>query len=87
MAKRAGEIVPASHYGRVDLLIVAVGLQQWGIFDKGANAVHLHQKAELGDEDLLDLAAIQALFNGGTVYAVEPEEVPDNSPLVAVFRY
>jgi hypothetical protein len=26
-------------------------------------------------------------LNGGTVYAVEPEKVPDDAPLAAVFRY
>jgi hypothetical protein len=28
------------------------------------------------DEDLLDLAALHTLLNSGTVYAVEPEQVP-----------
>lgn len=35
----------------------------------------------------LDATAIHTLLNGGTVYAVEPEKVPDNAPLAAVFRY
>jgi hypothetical protein len=47
----------------------------------------VHQDPEPGDEDLLDLAAIQSILNGGTVYAVEPEQVPDHAPLAAVFRY
>lgn len=41
---------------------------------------------EPGDEDLLNAAAIQTLLNGGTVYAVEPEQVPDTAPLAAIFR-
>ena len=40
-----------------------------------------------GDEDLLDLAAIQTILNGGTVYVVEPEQVPGQTLLAAVFRY
>jgi len=47
----------------------------------------LHEEAKPGDEDLLDLAAVQTLLNGGTVYAVELEKVPDGASLAAVFRY
>lgn len=81
------EVVPAAHYGRVDQLFVAVGVQQWGIFNATNNIIDVHSEAELGDEDLLDSAAIQTILNGGTVYAVEPEKVPDDAKLAAVFRY
>ncbi len=81
------EIVQAAYHGRVGSLFVAVGLQQWGAFDPDSNEVHLRQKAEPGDEDILDFAAIQTFLNGGDVYAVRPEKVPDNAPMAAVFRY
>ena len=81
------EVVPAAYHGRVETLFVAVGLQQWGAFDPATNAVHLHERAEPGDEDLLDLAAVHTLLNRGTVYAIEPEKVPDEAPLAAVLRY
>jgi len=68
-------------------LFVAVGLQQWGAFDPDANEVRWHQEIEPGDEDLLDLAAVHTLGNGGSVYAVEPEKAPDDALLAAVFRY
>ena len=58
-----------------------------GTFDPVTLAVHLHKNPEPGDEDLLDFAALHTLSNGGTVYAVEPEKVPDDAPLAAVFRY
>lgn len=81
------QVVPAAYHGRVETLFVAVGLQQWGTFEPATSLVHLHEKAEPGDEDLLDLAAAHTLLNGGTVYAVKPEEVPDDAQLAAVFRY
>jgi hypothetical protein len=81
------EAVLASYHGRVDVLFVALGVQVWGNFDPSTNTVHVHQAPEPGDEDLLDLAAVQSILNGGTVYAVEPEQVPDHAPLAAVFRY
>jgi hypothetical protein len=36
---------------------------------------------------LLDLAAAHTLLNGGIVYAVEPEAVPDESPIAGILRY
>jgi len=81
------KIVPAAYYGRVESLIVAVGVQQWGTFDPVRNVVQLHQEAQPGDADLLDFAAIQTFLLGGSVYAVEPNQVPDEAPLAAVFRY
>jgi hypothetical protein len=81
------EVVPAAYHGRVETLFVAVGLQQWGTFDPATNAVQLHREVKPGDEDLLDFAAVHTLLNGGTVYAVEPDKVPDEAHSAAVFRY
>ncbi|WNZ43543.1 hypothetical protein Q2T42_17000 [Leptolyngbya boryana CZ1] len=81
------ETVPAAYYGRVDRLFVAVGVQKWGRFDPNANEIQIHTHAEVGDEDLLDAAAIQTLINGGIVYAVEPDVMPAPAPIAAVFRY
>ncbi|MBD2100523.1 hypothetical protein [Leptolyngbya sp. FACHB-261] len=81
------DIIPAAYYQRIDSLFVAVGQQQWGEFDPETYTVQLHREAEPNDEDLLDFAAIHTLLNGGTVYAVEPGQVPDKAPVAAVFRY
>jgi hypothetical protein len=80
-------VVPAAHHGRVDTLFVAVGQQHWGAFDPQTNTIEIHGEEEPGDEDLLDLAAVQTLLHGGKVYALEPAEVPDGVPVAAVFRY
>lgn len=81
------EIIQAAYHGRVGSLFVAVGLQQWGAFDPDSDKVYLRRKAEPGDEDMLDFAAIQTFLNGGDVYALNPEKVPDNVTMAAVFRY
>ena len=81
------EAVPAAYYGRFEQLFVAVCVQQGGSFDPDKNTIDLHSEGELGDEDLLDSAAIKTILNGGTVYAVEPGNVPDEALLAAVFRY
>jgi hypothetical protein len=81
------EIIPAADHGRVDSLFVAIGQQQWGTFDPDTQRVDLHSHTEPNDEELLDFAATQTLLNGGTVYALEAENMPDTTPLAAVFRY
>ena len=81
------EVLPAAYHGRVEVLFVALGIQHWGRFVPETNTVHLSAERTPGDEDLLDLAAIQTILNGGTVYAVEPENVPDGAPLAAIFRF
>lgn len=81
------EAVKAAYHGRLSPLFVALAVQVWGRFDPDLNSVEIHEDTEPGDGDLLDLAAIQSLLNGGTVYAVEPEQVPDHAVLAAVLRY
>jgi hypothetical protein len=80
-------IVPAAYHGRVETLFVALDIQQWGGFDPETNQVMVHRKAEPGDGDLLDSAAIHTLVNGGTVYAVERKKMPDGPLLAALLRY
>ncbi len=81
------EAVSAAHHGRIDVLFVAVGKQVWGRFDSQKDTVDTHESPEPGDQDLLDLSAIQTLIKGGTVYAVSPEEVPDQKLVATILRY
>ncbi|MUL35739.1 hypothetical protein [Gloeocapsopsis dulcis] len=80
------EIVSAAYFQRIDSLFVPVGQELWGQFDPDTMAVELHSEPEPDDEDMLDFAAVHTLLNGGMVYVVEPEEVPQ-SPAAAIFRY
>jgi hypothetical protein len=86
-SNRIRKIIPAAYHGRIELLFVIPDLQQWGTFDPGTDEIHLHKKEKTGDEDLLEFAAIQTLLNGGTVYVVDPEKMPDTESLAVVFRY
>ncbi|MFC2049893.1 hypothetical protein ACFLTN_01785 [Chloroflexota bacterium] len=82
------KVVPASYHGRIEMLFVAVGVQSWGTFDMDRGQITLHQQeVQPGDEDLLDFAAMHTLLNGGVVFAVAPEQMPDKANVVAVFRY
>ena len=80
-------IVPASHWGVVEHLFVPVGVQVWGLYDQSRKEVSLLHAPEPGCEDLLDLAAVHTLLNGGRVYAVDPLEMPAEGKAAAVLRY
>jgi hypothetical protein len=90
IAEDVETIAPAAFYKRVDLLFVPLNTQIWGTFERtreGRGAVEIHDERQPGDEDLLSVAAVHAMFNGAKVYAVEASEVPGEGPLAAVLRY
>jgi hypothetical protein len=89
-ASRYDEILPAAHDGRIDTLFVARGVRLWGTYDLEARTARLQEDQDAqqtGGEDLLDLAAIQTFQNGGQVYAVPQQDVPDGQAMAAIFRY
>jgi hypothetical protein len=81
------KVVTAAYSQRVETLFVPIGEIVWGVFDPEGNSVQIHAQQETGDKDLLDLAALHTLTNGGTVYAVEPGDVPDHKAIAAILRY
>ena len=82
------EIVKAAATGRVDVLFVQKNVQKWGKFDPDKYEVKFTDQESPEMEDLLDYAAIQTLQNGGIVYALDPQEVPEpETPAAAILRY
>lgn len=80
-------VVKAANFGQVDTLFVPLGVQKWGRYDAQQNKVILEEKPNPDNEDLLDFAAMHTLFNSGSVYAVKPENMPDEGDLAAILRY
>jgi hypothetical protein len=80
-------VAAAASQGRVEQIFVAVGKQVWGRWDATAQQATVSEQRQPGDRDLLNLAAIQTLLQGGSVYAVPPDEVPGGKRLAAIFRY
>jgi hypothetical protein len=81
------EIVTAAFFERMGGLFVAVDEQRWGTFDPQTGEVELHDEQQPGDRDLLSLAAVHAMLNEGWLSVVDREQVPDQAPMAAVFRY
>lgn len=81
------EVLKASAGGRISSLFVDLQEHLWGTYAPESGAIYIEEKPGLESVDLLDTAAINTIQKGGTVYAVESDELPDESPLAAVLRY
>lgn len=81
------EIVPAASDGKVGYLFVTAGRQQWGSFNAQTKQMVLLEKPRQGSEDILDAASVQTYLNGGIVYLLGQDKMPDKSPMAAIFRY
>jgi hypothetical protein len=86
VAIKLEEILTAAEAGRVDALLVAEGKTLWGSFTQG-NGVRAHGRPSPGDEDLLNLAAVATLRNGGRVFALPGAAMPREAPAAAALRY
>lgn len=85
-ANHLGEIVSAAANGKIATLLLSFSLEKWGKFNPYVGEVEVHAVAESGDINLSELAAVQTLLNHGQLYAVEPEEMPDQASIAAIFR-
>jgi hypothetical protein len=83
------DILIAAQGGRIDRLLLATGAQVWGNFDPATGEVSndLQGKQDQNDIELIDLAAVNTLQTGGTVYTLAQQDMPTNSPIAAIFRY
>ena len=81
------DILVAAHHGRIGVLFVPLGKQLWGNFKSDSGQVAFADTATTGGEDLFDLAAILTYLNGGSVFALHPEKIPQGLTVAALFRY
>ena len=81
------EIVQAASHGREGTLFAARDIEQWGVYNSDTGDVVLSDPPAPSSWDLVDHAAINALFNGGTVYVLDSSEIPGGGSMAAVFRY
>ncbi|MBI4905736.1 MAG: hypothetical protein HY820_19035 [Acidobacteria bacterium] len=86
-SKDLPEIVAAARQGRVKVLFVAVGVQEWGHVDPASAEIVQVEQCTAQDQDLLNVAAMETFVAGGTVYAVPRDEVPGRGSVAAIFRY
>lgn len=81
------EAVKAAVNGRVETLIVPLGVQRWGRYITETDSVEFEREATSENDDLLNFAAVHTLLNSGNVYAVPREQFPGEGEIAAIFRY
>lgn len=81
------EIVPEAYASRIDCLFVSMNGSVCGAFDPATGKVDFGSESEPCDDDLLNLAAVQTILHGGTVYPMGPGRVPGGGPAAAILRY
>jgi hypothetical protein len=86
VAATLSRILPAAAAGQVDTLFVALDREQWGRYDPLTGEMALHATQEIGDDDLLNLAAVLSMQCGGTVYAAPASETPGDAGCAAILR-
>ncbi|MBE9160610.1 hypothetical protein IQ265_27870 [Nodosilinea sp. LEGE 06152] len=84
---RLPDLLPAACRGQVDVLFTKANAHCWGQFDFNSGQLQQHDQPQPHDQDLLDLAAVQTFLQGGTVYVLDEEAMPTQTPAAAVYRY
>lgn len=85
---RLENVAVAASHGRVRDLFVAEDRHLWGHVNRETGAVSVH-KAQLDaeDADVLDDLGEMVLLCGGDVWVLPPDQMPDGSPVAAIYRY
>lgn len=79
------ETVRAACEGRLETLLVAEDREAWGEWNETANEVAVHPQPKNGDEDLLNLAAINAQAHGAKVFVLPSRDMPEMSPIAGIY--
>jgi Bacterial archaeo-eukaryotic release factor family 3 len=82
-----GQIVPAAVNGRVESLVVAEGAAARGRYDRERNEARFEPAETPENEDLVDLAVVQTLANGGSAWVLPQGEMPRDVPACAILRF
>jgi hypothetical protein len=82
------EIVPAAVNGKIDTLFVENGADEFGVFDQHTNRLMFRKETELNNASLADLSAVNTFLQGGKVFFLAPDEMPDQGQTMnALLRY
>ena len=82
-----GVIIKASQYGKIDQLFLLSGKKVWGKYNESDKDVEILNSPIPEADELLNIAAINTLSNGGSVYILNPENNKYDIPVAARLRY
>ena len=80
------DVVSEAYFSRVEQLFIKSNTSQIGYFDPEENRVYLTEESwQLCD--LYNLAAIKTISNGGQVFLLDEEKMPDGEDIIAFYRF
>lgn len=87
-SSRIEEIVPAAIDGNIDTLFVQAGKNVWGLFLENYKTVIVNHEKHNENRCLIDLAAKASFLQGGKVFIMKEDELPEKETVAnAILRY
>ncbi|HLN22239.1 MAG TPA: hypothetical protein VK213_14185 [Bacteroidales bacterium] len=82
------EIVMSAVHGKIDTLFIEKNSDAYGIYDPANGNVYIQEEHTLSNVSLMNLTAKKVFEQGGIVYLLERNEMPDgSSDMNALYRY
>jgi hypothetical protein len=81
------DIISASFDGRINRLFLTSNIEKWGYYDENLKFLYELYEPTVEAENVLNIAAINTLKNGGEVLVYKPEEMNNEDRYLATFRY
>lgn len=82
------DILPAIHQGKVDTLFLDRNAEIWGTYNEDKMKVDIQEGQRNGNFSLMNWAARNVLNQGGNVFLLDEEQMPENSSKMnAIYRY
>lgn len=82
------KIIKAAINGRVQTLFLKKNETYWGVYEPESHTINREVEFNKTSAELLNIAAVSTFTQGGEVYLLEEENMPDDSSVAtAIFRY
>jgi hypothetical protein len=81
------EVLRAAYEGRVQTLLVAHDVLQWGRFDPASGKTELSLEQCPDTEELVNRATVETLLHAGEVCPMDLASLPGQVPVTATYRY
>lgn len=82
-----GFIIDAAVQGKIDTLFIDKDAHIWGIADENTGQSTIHPVQDEDDRELLEFATTKTIAQGGNVYELAAEEMPEHAAVAAMFRF
>ncbi|MGM0549026.1 MAG: hypothetical protein ACQER0_07100 [Bacillota bacterium] len=79
------KIVKSAPYSKIETLMLNKRAEKKGVFIQAKNEIKVLNNKK--DYDLYNFAVLETLKNGGQVYSLKKEKMPENEDIIAIYRY